>query len=239
MPFRSCDGTVMRVEFAFAPDDLGFIADPYPVYSDARAGAHLVPRADRSLAGVAVRRRQRIAPRSAVRPHVSSRRDAHRDGPSGRARMAWAVLAPDPQRHPRHGATRSHARASARLEGLHAPDGGRDARSDPGDDGRAGRRHRRRGGVRPDLDARRAAARGRDRRAARHTARGPRPVASVVRRHLRHVRAASVRGDGSDGGASMRRVLRLPPDPFAGTPRRPARRPHQRARRRSWTKGND
>ncbi|MGZ5306290.1 MAG: cytochrome P450, partial [Actinomycetota bacterium] len=26
----------MRVEFAFAPDDLGFIADPYPVYSEMR-----------------------------------------------------------------------------------------------------------------------------------------------------------------------------------------------------------
>ncbi len=27
------------MEFAFAPDDLGFIADPYPAYADMRAGA--------------------------------------------------------------------------------------------------------------------------------------------------------------------------------------------------------
>jgi len=29
---------LVRVEFAFAPDDLGFIADPYPVYAEMRAG---------------------------------------------------------------------------------------------------------------------------------------------------------------------------------------------------------
>ena len=159
--------------------------------------------------------------------HVATRR---RDGPSGSARLARAVLAPDPQRHPRHGASRSHTRASTRLEGLHAPDGGGDARSDPADDGRVGRRRRRRGGVRPDLDARRTAARGGDRRAARRPARGPRPVAPVVRRHLRHVRAAPVRGDGPDRRTGVRRVLRLPPDPLEGAPSRPARRPHQRAR---------
>ena len=50
------DGTVVRVELAFAPDDLGFIADPYPVYAELRARhADLVRRGHRPLARLPLR----------------------------------------------------------------------------------------------------------------------------------------------------------------------------------------
>ena len=220
----------------FAPTDVGFIADPYRDYEELRAiRARRLRRGDRPLADLPVRRRRRAVAGSALRPHVPAHRHPRGDGPPGPARLARAVLGPDQRRDPRHGATRSHARAPARIESLHSPvrrvpppAGARDLRGAARDGGG-------RGGVRPAAHARGAAARDRDRGDARRPRGGPSSPPTVVGRHREDVRAAP------DGVRAARRrpreprVLRLPPRARAATAHlargRPDLRPGPRDRR--------
>ncbi len=169
------------VDLGFAPDDLGFIADPYPVYAELRARAPRdVRRGHRPLADLAVRRRERAAARPPLRPHLPARPTPRGDGPRRSAARARGVLAPDQPRHPRHGAARSHPAASAGRR-RRSPRGWSRASASPIQRFMDGLSTAVAGSGSFDLiaDRRRAAAGGGDRRAARAS---PRPTGTCCGR---------------------------------------------------------
>ena len=96
-------------------------------------------RADAAVADLAVRGRERVAPRPPARPLVPAHHRPRRLRATARRRRFGGLLARCPQRHARPRATRSHPAAAAGVAGLHTPYGRAAAAARSGDHRRLGR----------------------------------------------------------------------------------------------------
>src|SRR4029453_18139102 len=94
-PCRGCGARRYSRNDGLRPDRARLHRRPVPgLRAAARAGTGRLRRGDRSLADLAVRGRERLVARSAVRAHLPARGLARRDGPLGSARGARPVLGP-------------------------------------------------------------------------------------------------------------------------------------------------